>query len=364
MSDRPDVDPPPWSREFDAAGGEYVYRWDDVDDHEAAEGRFGEALSRHRVVVTVGVLFVVVIAVGLFSVFWSDSPAADLTEPTADPPRREVVESDGVSSAVGLNAGVLHDPADTVFGALLAPLLPSGFEVAFVSDAPRPFAVAFNALGDRFEITINSHPPALASADEISDGEPITVPEGTLVSEPASDQRALDAHLVTDTAIVHARYVNVADPAALSSQGASASAIAKAVASDMPAELITGEGSAIGTAMAHEMLPLVESILTSASPAVVSLPINGVLTIKATGELPGADNTSAETASIRVEMLNGHLAPAFLAQHDDRPDSGITRQSSRLGSWLVIVTVESDDPAARETLQRSTFKAVSEILNT
>lgn len=171
----------------------------------------------------------------------------------------------------------------------------------------------------------------------------------------------MDAYLVTDNAVVRASYVRLSEPSAVG--GWSAVDIARSLARDMPPELITGGGGSIGTGFAHDVGEAIESIIATVQPADLRVLDSGALTVEAVGLFSSVDGALIENVSIRVEMLDGYLAPSFLGHGEDEPAGRIRRQSSRIGTSLVIVTIESDDVASQEALETATLDSIAEIIN-
>lgn len=72
---------------------------------------------------------------------------------------------------------------------------------------------------------------------------------------------------------------------------------------------------------------------------------------------------STGSVSIRLETFTNHLAPSFLSDDADASSDRRTRRSHRIGSLLVISTIESDGLATQEALEREVLDAIVDILS-
>lgn len=241
-----------------------------------------------------------------------------------------------VELANELNPEGLADPVATVFGGLVERLLPAGYELVFASDDAEPLIVALNAAGDRFEAVVYSSESRRAELDRVSDELQLEVPEGVLAVGPDGQHDERRAYLVTDDAIVTADYVRVADPSTI--QPGSAAEIARAIARDLPATLATGEDSQVGTGLFNDATAELEALASRIEQSGGIIRSTGAPTIEVTGDF--ASPNGPEPATVRVEMFNGFTAPDFLAARVVVDDA--RRQVARVGSWLVVVTVDGN----------------------
>lgn len=286
-----------------------------------------------------------VAGLGLISARRVNSPApADQTADTAP-------ISSPLGSAIGLsdlNPDGLKSPVATVFGALVGPLLPDGYELVFASDDPEPLVVALNAGGDRFEAAIYSSESRLAEVDRIRDELQLEVPEGVLAVGPDGQPGERNAYLVTDDAIVATDYTRIADPSTI--EPGTAVDIARAIARNLPSTLATGGPVAIGTGLSNDVNAAVESLAEHVQESGGNVRSTRAPTVEVTGDFTSSEGT--EPATVRIEMFDGFFAPKFL---ENRTDVGGTRsQVARIGTWLVIVTIDgtvSDDSSALKTLE-------------
>ncbi len=272
-----------------------------------------------------------------------DAPADQTgTSPTAV----SVPAADPAIGPSGLNRDGLADPASTMFGGFVAPLLPPGFELVFASDDPEPLIVALNAAGDRFESMIYSSPQRLAEADRTQDEPHLEVPEGLLTVGPDGQPGERNAYLVTDDAIIVTEYVRIADPSTI--EPGSASDIARAIARDVPGDLITGLGPHIGTGMFNDVTAAVENLAERVQTSGGVVRASRAPTVEVNGEF--ASSNGPEPATVRVEMFDGVLAPSFLVDGTGQSDDA-SRQVARIGSWLVLVTVDGNVSADSSALK-------------
>ena len=310
-----------------------------------------DRFSGRRWLASAAAVVLVVAGLGLISTRNSDSPAP------ADQPSDTAPVSSLPDSANGpgdLNPDGLKNPVGTVFGGLVDPVLPDGYELVFASDDPEPLVVALNAGGDRFEAVIYSSESRLAEVERTRDELQLAVPEGVLAVGPDGQPGERNAYLVTDDAIVATDYTRIADPSTI--EMGSAVDIARAIARKLPAELATGGPVAVGTGLSNDVtaavVPLAERVQESGG----NVRSTRAPTVEVTADFASSNGT--ETATVRIEMFDGFSAPAFLEarMNSDR----IHPQVARIGTWLVIVTVDgtvSEDSTAFEAVD-----AVSKVL--
>lgn len=323
---------------------------------------FGGATWRSRATLIGALALVVAIVAGYFVVDRDSSPASEVTgslSPTARPEPR-VAPSAGGPSPTALNDREFLDPEATVFGGLLAPLLPPGFELVFASDELRPIAVALNANGDRFEATINSTSDAVATAAETKEEDLVDAPEGTLVVGPDGESHD-NASLITNDAVITARYVRLDERTAIGER--TAVDMARAIARDVPPALITGRGMSLGTGFARDVEAAVGSIIETTQPTQIRVLRSDVFTVEAVGEYSGVDGAAPDSVSIRLETFANQLAPSFLSDYADASLDRRTRRSHRIGTLLIISTIESNGLATSETLEREVLDAIVDILS-
>jgi len=307
--------------------------------------------SGRRWFASAAAVVLVVVGLGLISVRSSDNLApADQTSGTPTVPSRTEL-------ANGLNPGGLINPVATVFGGLVDPLLPNGYELVFASDDPEPLVVALNAGGDRFEAVIYSSESRLAEVDRVRDELQLEVPEGVLAVGPDGQPGERNAYLVTGDAIVATDYIRVADTSTI--EPGSAVEIARAIARNLPPTLATGQPVGIGTGLSNDVTAVVESLAERVQESRVIVRSTRAPTVEVIGDFTSSNGT--EQATVRIEMFDGFLAPTFLVDAYVRSTEQTRYQIARVGSWLVVVTVEGGVSDSSTAL--AAIEAVSEVLS-
>jgi len=261
------------------------------------------------------------------------------------------------TATTGLNDGRLRDPAATVFGGLIEPLLPEGYDLVFASDGPEPLIVALNAAGDRFEAVIYSSAQRLAETDRIADELQLQTTEGVLAVGPDGQPDERGAYLVTEDAIITTTYTRVADPSTI--PAGSAVDIARSIARDLPPVLVTGNGPRVGTQTLNEVVAAVEQLADRVDESGGNVLDTHAPTAEATGQFAALGDS--ETATVRVELFDGFRAPPSVAEMASTDAAQV--QVTRIGTWLAVVTLDRTTPQSAELLVATT-RAVTDVLET